>query len=287
MSKEKNVYLELEGSTGRMYEYSKEEKDGFIKHTAENPKTKKTSISYRRYFEEGVYGNLKGLSIRETDFGQKLSVFLDNPVDDKRYFLSFPIFDPKNDIATYATSIIAYLPNLIEGKPYRFFPYAIEEEANGKTRKKYGVSIKIARLSDGAVDDVNAIPRLSFEYVKKNPTGDDEIVAGDVPKTEWEEDFAGKMQPNNKNRNKFLWNTLKEHLIISEDGGSTKKTFNSMEENEDDPNLNPKQEEKAVSPNKSFDSEVEKKAEPKKEATKKAAVVEESDDDDDDSKLPF
>ena len=87
---EKNVYLELEMSTGRLYQYSVTELDGYTKVVGVNPQTKKESISYRKYHDKGAVGALKGLSVRETKIGERLSVALFNDVDDKMYYLSFP-----------------------------------------------------------------------------------------------------------------------------------------------------------------------------------------------------
>jgi hypothetical protein len=273
----KNVYLELEMSTGKMYQYSKTEQEGYVKVVGQNPQTKKEAVSYRKYYENGIVGDLKGLSVRETDHGKKLSVVLWNEVDDKMYFMSFPLFDQKKSISSFATSIIRYSPALELNTTYRFFPYVIEDEYKGKPQKKYGVSIKWGRVSDGAVDDVNKIPMLTMERTKTLEDGTKEVIPGDVPRTEWEEDITGGVTANTKKKDKYLWDTLNANLKEFTGGGSTKKTFNSKDPSDVQAEA-PKQEEKkaestpAVKPNPDFDTKPEK-----------VTVADEEDEDD----LPF
>lgn len=232
MANEKNVYLELEMSTGRMYQYSKTEKDGFTKTVTENPTTKVQTISYRKYFEDGVFGNLIGLSVRDTNFGKRLSVVLDHPVDDLTYFMTLPLFDAKDRITSFATSVIRCIKSLEQGAPYRFYPYAIEDKENigkdGKPRKNYGVSIRVARLEDNAIDDVNKLPMLTLEKVERHADGTETIIPGDVPRIEWKESVTGEPKADTEKRDKFLFTLLKEYEIALS-GGATKKTFNSKD----------------------------------------------------------
>ena len=90
MNEVKNVYLDLESSTGKFFEYSKAEKDGFVKHVGENPTTKVSVVSYRKYYVNGVFGNLIGFSHREIKISERdttiLSIVLSNPTENNVYF---------------------------------------------------------------------------------------------------------------------------------------------------------------------------------------------------------
>jgi hypothetical protein len=219
-----NIYLQVEASTGNLFEYSKTEKEGFDKHEALNKKTGTTTVSYRKYHKEGAFGTLLGVSKRQQDMGavkvDQLAIALE-ALNGDRLYISMPLFDPKGDIQTYAVSFLSYLPNLKIGTPYRIFPYAIEDKA--KNRKNYGVSVKIARLTDNAVDDVNQIPRLRFEIADKDGNI---TTAGEIPRTQWVMKLD-KVTADNTNRNEYLWKVLMDHQVGEVSAGSTKKTFDS------------------------------------------------------------
>lgn len=260
MSETKNVYLDLESSTGKFFEYSKVEKDGFVKHVGENPTTKVSVISYRKYYVNGVFGNLIGFSHREIKISERattiLSVVLSNPIEDKMYFLKIPLFTSKNRISDYAMSIIRYLPFLEKGTPYRVFPYSFETKNTQVVRKVYGFKIDIARLSDSAHDDLNKIPQLTFEVKKLDAKGNEVVTKGDIPSIEWEE-HLGKKSPNTKKRDSYLWGLLQEKGITYESAGYSKNTFNSKEEGvEIVTNDISESKNNSISPNNNFDNTV-------------------------------
>lgn len=274
-----NVYLELEGGSGKMFQYSKTEQDGYVKYISENPTTKAQSISYRKYFPNGVFGNLVGFSSREKKMGDKsvvtLSVVLDNPVHGNTYFLTLPLFTQRNTISDYAMSILRVLPELESGSPYRVNPYAFENKDFGG-RKNYGVTVSLARLSDDAYDDVNKIPQLSFEVKKLGEDGELIHTPGDIPAIDWEKDFKDKNVPNSSKRDKYLWDVLKKYSIAFSGGSGGKgNTFNSKEDTESSEET---ADQKA--PAKTSKTKAEKA---KPEPVKPAPVQEEDEDDD----LPF
>lgn len=227
------VYLELEQASGLFFEYSKTEAEGFTKKFVENPITKEVKISYRKYYPNGIFGNLLSFSSRSKKMNDRdiltLSIVMDNPVDGNTYFCSLPLFTPNNRITDFATSAIRYLPNLEKDAPYRLKPYAFETKDTG--RKVYGVSFNIARLSDSVFDDINKIPQLTFATSYKKEDGTFDTKPGDIPLIEWEEVF-GKTTANTKNRDSYLWNVLKEKGIEYQGGGfgGASNTFNSKEE---------------------------------------------------------
>jgi hypothetical protein len=277
--KEKNVYLELEMSTGKMYQYSKTEQEGYVKVVNTNPQRKKEAVSYRKYYDQGIVGALKGLTIRDTDFGKKISIALWHDVDDKMYYMSLPLFDGKKSVSSFATSVIRYSPFLELNDVYRFFPYVLEKEYQGKVTKNYGVSVKWSRTLDNAVDDINKIQMLTQETSKVLEDGTREVTPGDVPMKEWEEGITGTPEVNTKKRDKFLWDTLNANIKAFEGGGTQKITFNSKETSET-PTQEPvqkaavKEEGKALKPSKDFE-------------TKPAVVEAVDEDEDDDESLPF
>jgi hypothetical protein len=221
-------YLQLEASTGSLYEYSKTEKDGFEKHVYVGTDGVE-KISYRRYHNAGIFGILKSVRRREVDMNGKkvlnMSVIMESQ-DGDTYYIGFPLKNGKGDIQDFAVAVLAYLPNLKEGNPYRFFPYAIEDKET--KRKSYGVSIMHARLSDNAVDKTNKIPRLTYEVGDGNGGVK---TPGDIPRLEWDV-VMDKPTPNAKNRNEYLWNIFKEYEIVGSLSSNSVTTFNSMEENQ-------------------------------------------------------
>ena len=58
-------YLQLEFGSGHFFDYSKEEKDGYVKHVST-----KGNTSYRKYYKDGVEGTLDSVSIYDGKFGQ-------------------------------------------------------------------------------------------------------------------------------------------------------------------------------------------------------------------------
>lgn len=220
-------YLQLEASTGSLYEYSKTEKDGFERNVYVG-KDGVEKISYRRYHKEGIFGTLRSIRRREAEMDGKkvlqVSVAMVSE-DNDVYYISFPLKNGKGDIQDYAVSVLSYLPNLKEGTAYRFFPYAIEDKET--KRKTYGVSIMYARLSDRAVDKTNKIPRLTYEIGDGNGGVK---TPGDIPRLEWEM-VMDKPTPNAKKRNDYLWNIFKEYEIEGSGfSGGGVKTFDSTAE---------------------------------------------------------
>jgi hypothetical protein len=283
----KTVYLNVESSTGNLFEYSKEPKDGFDPHEVDGKPT-----TYRRYLKRGVFGKLVNITSKDSPIGPQISVCLDNPQEEggeTRYFLAIPMNDQKGNISSYATALISYMPNLKEGAPYRVFPFTMEDD-NG--RKNYGISIFHARLIDKAVDKENKIPRLTFEGRDKDGNV---TKKGDIPTIEWDEDHTGKPVPDMKKRNKFLWEVYKENRVgdpqLVSGGGSGVKTFNSKEEGGAEPaqakkeSAPVKKSEPAKEPPMKANQEFDSKAAELKKQPEVVTGTAEADDDDDD--LPF
>ena len=101
-------YLQLEFGSGLFFDYSKEEKQGYDKHTST-----KGNVSYRKYYKDGVTGVLESASIYEGKFGNQISLNIKN--GDDIYYVPVDIADQKGNVDTYAESLIKLLPLLNKG----------------------------------------------------------------------------------------------------------------------------------------------------------------------------
>jgi hypothetical protein len=200
-----NKYLQIEFSTGNLFEFSKAEKEGFEQH-----KSTKGTISFRKYYKEGIFGIYRGSSIRETDFGKEVSIHLvDN--DGINNYINMPLFDQKKNIAAYAESFIGVLPSLEANYVYRVFPYSMDKK--NSEYKSYGVSVKHADMETKSVREDYPLQRLTYTIVNK----EGEVKEGDIPAIKWEENFDGTKVKNTFERNKYLYQVLEKHAT-----GSTK-----------------------------------------------------------------
>ena len=189
------IYLEIDYNTGSIFRYSKTEQEGYDTHT-----NTKGVISYRKIYKKGLYGKLKSVSLRESNFGKEVSIAIEDKTGEANY-LNMPLFDAKKNLASYAESLIAVLPELKAGTPYRFYPYNIKEE--GKKYSTIGVSVLVANLEAETVDKEAKLKKLSYTYTK-----DGVEVKGDIPAILWEEDFDGSRTMNSKAKNKYLYDVL-------------------------------------------------------------------------------
>lgn len=204
-----NIYLQVDYSTGNIFEYSKTIKEGYESHI----NTKGTE-SWRKIYKKGLYAKLENISVRETNFGKEISITTKLGNGDTAY-LSLPLFDQRKNIASYAESFIAVLPSLKAGESYRFFPYNIKGE-NDKYAK-VGVSVKLADLAnESVIETAEKLTKLTYTYTK-----DGVEVKGDIPAVIWEEDFDGSTSMNSKAKNKFLYEVLTKYSTASTQAATT------------------------------------------------------------------
>lgn len=291
-----NIYLEIEAGTGTCFQRSKEPQEGYEMYQGIDPSTQEVKTSYRKYFKDGVFGLLKSIDVRETEFkGKKQKNIVTILVDgDDKYFITMPLYNQKGNIQDYAVSLISFMPALEIDVAYRFYPFAIKND--NSDRKNYGVAINYALLPshpDGpAVDKDNKIPKLQQSYNKKNESGGWELIVRDYPETIFKT-VGDKIKPDNDNRDNFLYKVMMDNKT-EYSGGSGVKTFNSKAGSTTAPDQKPTApdqkptatEESApkkeassttgMAPNTAFDKKPENTA---------AAVTSEEEDDDDD--LPF
>lgn len=184
-------YLQLEFSTGLFFIYSKDEKQGYDKHTST-----KDNVSYRKYFKDGITGVLESVSIYEGKFGNQISINIKNGED--VYYVPIDITDQKGNVDTYAESLIKFLPQLGKGmnitvKAYNFIP-------EGDKYSKIGISLSI--------DGQKVKPEMTNAYYNKEGV----LVEGDIPAIAWKKDALGKNKPTAVSleaKNDFLLEVLK------------------------------------------------------------------------------
>lgn len=172
-------YLDLDFSTATFYEYSKTEKEGFESHTDSNDR-----VSFRKFYNKGVYGLLQSISIRDTNYGKKLSVrLLDG---DNLFLMTFPLYSANGQIDNrFAEPLICTFPNMSLEQAYRLFPYRIEKTFEGNTKPNtfYGVSVKLADLDKHEVSDA-VLPK--YKKAKK----DEVVTDAHIPKVEFKEQLG-------------------------------------------------------------------------------------------------
>lgn len=195
-----NIYLKIDFATGMAYQYSKVATEGYESHTS-----KLGNVSFRKYYKTGVYGTYRGITIRENEFDGKkmkeISVSLRNK-DNENIYLNIPLLDAKKSITDFAESVIAHLPSLVAGAPYRVYPYNFKED--GQKYSTIGVSFKHANLEAETFDKEIKIERLKKTFIKRDGT----IIAGDIPAIIFEKDFDDSFTKNSKERDRYLYNLL-------------------------------------------------------------------------------
>lgn len=171
----KKMYLQLEFMTGKVFEYSKEPQEGYVEFTST-----KGNKSYRKY-HQGITGELDSVSIRDTNFGQELSVTLKS--DEASMYLNFALKDQKDFVdSNYAEDLISKLPNIEKGRTYTINPFRFTPE--GEKYARTGISIKQG--------DLKIERAFSNSYINKEGVK----VEGDIPAVVWKKDATGKNKPS-------------------------------------------------------------------------------------------
>lgn len=240
----KRVYLSLAAGTGWLFEEKKTPTEGFEEHTytPKSGKNKdKTITTYRKYHKFGIFGNFLGAKAEEFEKVWYLKIAFEHDIEGVQYIVNFPVHDQKGNINSFTQGFASYLPGLEVGRAYKFNPYVDDREA----RKKYGIVMWYAQLSNNAIDDKNKPPRLTLEYTKKNANGGYDVVPGDIPMTDWvqvanensldENAPALKNVPDNKRKNAYLTKILKEHKKGALPSSGAGATFDSTQSGQSAP----------------------------------------------------
>lgn len=184
---------------GTLFEYSKEAKEGYKEFT--NTKGK---LSYRKYYNKGVEGELKYVSLRNNEYlnnREELNIVLESGEDS--YQITFPVMDNQGDsVDRFVESFVRVMPALKKGVSYSINNWRMKkgDVVNGEEVKytNQGVSVK----SGG----VKVEPVLT--YVTENDP------KGDIPRVEWNE-IAGKNRPSAASKEAklvYLYETLKSQV---------------------------------------------------------------------------
>lgn len=186
------IYLQLEFGSGKFYSYSKEEKNGYEKHTSS-----KGNVSYRKYYDR-IEGRLDGVAVVKTKFGEVLDFrFVNN---DALIHCPYQLYDQKGHISTFGEASIKYLPELKKGEKYTMTPYNFLPE--GEKYSKVGVSFKDE-------NGVKITPSLRNSYYKNG-----ELIDGDIPAVKWVEK-RGKNMPDLvslEEKTDYLYNVIQKNL---------------------------------------------------------------------------
>lgn len=184
-------YLQLEFGSGLFFDYSKDEKQGYEKHTST-----KGNVSYRKYYKDGITGILESVSIYEGKFGNQISMNIKN--GDDVFYVPVDIADQKGNVDTYAESLIKFLPQLEKGMNISVRGYNFTPE--GDRYSKIGISF--------SVDGVKIKSEMTNAYMNKEGV----LVAGDIPALVWKKDALGKNKPSavsQEAKNDYLLEVLK------------------------------------------------------------------------------
>lgn len=163
------TYLQVGYSDGKMFEYSKEAKEGFVVHEVDGEVK-----GFRRYLDYGLTAIYKGVDLRlDTPVGDQLVLKFQEGID--WVHVQVNAYTQRDSFTDFAESIIRFLPEggLEVGQAYRVWPYVMENEAGYTNR---GFSFRIGN-KDGdrlkpvlyhqkageSSDDPNAIPALVWE----------------------------------------------------------------------------------------------------------------------------
>lgn len=186
------VFLKVEGSTGKMFETIKEEREGYEKYTSSTGK-----VSYRKHFKD-ITGELLNTEIRDTDWGQRFGVSLKN--GETTFKLELNIYSQDGNIENrYMESILKLLPLLNKGETYTISSYNFTPE--GEKYPKTGVSIK------------KGTEKLKSTLTNAYYTKDGELVPGDIPAIKWVEKL-GKRRPSAvslEQKDEYLIDLLTKH----------------------------------------------------------------------------
>lgn len=196
-----NKYLELNGKEGRFFEYSKEPKEGFEKHTKESG-----DVSYRKTYEKGAIGKLKYINEKEDDFGKgkvKSAVLVVEDENNDNLYLKVPVMNSKGSLNEYFEDLATLLPNLKVGETYRVYPYSMDTTYTNKTGEVKPTTNRGFSIS--TYDVANDVKLVKIERAHKYGEG------GDIPDVIWtpETDMGvTKNVKNDKEKRNFLYNSF-------------------------------------------------------------------------------
>lgn len=214
---------------GTMFQYSKDSKEGFVKHT-----NSAGTESYRKYYNKGVTGALSHVDKRvneKLNNTEEIRVHLKD--GEEIYVLTFRTMGQNDQIDEYTEQLIRYLPKMEKGTVYTINNWYLKKGdiINGEEVKydNKGLTVKIA--------DTKIKPALSYQ-TENNPKGD-------IPRLEFKE-IAGKKKVSAVSKEvkfEYLYTELIENVnrLAWKDNGSTSSAPKQQSPKNAVPTANPQQ----------------------------------------------
>ena len=217
-------YLQLDWKSSNLYEYSKTEKEDFKEETSS-----KGNVSYRKYENKGITGELLNVGVKDSNIGPQLKLAFKTPNGDT-VVTQFNLFDQKGQVDnTYPESIIVHLGNLVKGQSYTMYPYNLD----AATQKKYdetteGREVRVKYYDKRAVSfKIDGVKVKSFlTYAEGQATS--------VPRLTWKKKMIGGEEKNRPSAvsieakddflNEALTAAVTGHLAYESTGSSTSST---------------------------------------------------------------
>lgn len=165
------IYLQIDYSSGNLYETSKVVKEGFEPHTSSTGKT-----TFRKYYPSGYEGVLDSVSVRDSDFGKQISIAFAEGA-----YISVGLANDKGNISTFAESVIKHLHLLNKGATVKVYPYNFKPEDSDF--KRVGISFSV---------EGEKVKGLTNAFINSK-TG--EVKEGDIPAVVWKVDGLGRNRP--------------------------------------------------------------------------------------------
>lgn len=195
MAEKKYIQSYFDGS---LFEYSKDNKEGFVEHT-----NSKGTVSYRKYYNRGVDGNLLWVNRKNNQHlnnREEIEIVLGD--GDITYYVTFPVLNNNGDeVDDFVEALVRVLPNMEKGKRYNINNWHMKkgDVINGEPVKynNSGVTVK---------DENGEKVEPALTYVTENNKD------GDIPRIEWKEK-AGKNRPtavSKESKLEFLYDKLVE-----------------------------------------------------------------------------
>lgn len=197
---------------GQLFQYSKDAKEGYQEHT-----NSKGKVSYRKYFNKGVEGELVSVELRKNEYlnnREELRFKLSDVGEE--YIIDFPVLNNNGDeVDDFVEAIVRQLPNMNKGERYNI--------NNWRMNKGDVVNDEVVKYTNSGVTIKKDGEKIGYalSYVTDNNP------EGDIPKLEWKE-IAGKNRPTAASKEAklvFLYETLKketERLGASSNTSTTK-----------------------------------------------------------------
>lgn len=186
------INLKISGKNGKMYESSKDKKDGYVevKYGEENSKT-----TYHKYYDN-IEGEFSGFGMSEMKSDKANITMLNVKIkgQDDIYTISVPLKTTYGGINDQAKALISSFNNAKANHSYSVTCYIKKNESNGKTYENQVVYVNsLTELGDNGKG-------LSTGFIPFN----------EIPRAKREDDGLGGVTYDNKEVNMFYGSKIRE-----------------------------------------------------------------------------